>query len=293
MGQCVPSRQAAAPVPTPRNELPDDVPDFDEIYGVGVIPSMGGHQAPTTLSQRGGKRRASRSEGSFGTYSGTDDSDGLTPRFEGLRNNSDYESTPRDVANHRDKWSDVRRQNLPQVDAAVRAGRIGRYTQFNLDGGIPNGHKGLGVAPSQEYMCGVQERLAAKMAASRGGTKAGTGRTPGPGGRRSDPGPRPTLHNNAKAGSRRGRVPKISFSDVELHYFVCTQHEGTAQPKSGGPGISMGTKEIGHATYKLSEFEKLRNGKRTPRQKFHKGGRLSVADRIKILDGCRNSVTAR
>ena len=128
--------------------------------------------------------------------------------------------------------------------------------------------------------------------------KAGAGQTQG-GGRRSDPGPRPSFHaaNNGKGAtagggrSRGGRVPKISFAGVELHYFACTQHEGTSQPKSGGPGISMGSKEIGHATYKLSEFEKLRNGKRTTREKFHKKGRLSVADRIKILEGCGAKTT--
>jgi len=307
MGLCAPSKQPRAPTPSD-DGLPGDIPDFDQVYGVGVMPTNLSMGSQSEELPGGGGWRKVRSEGSHATRTSSEDcsEDWMTPRFAGLRENSDYESTPRDRAGHREKWGDVRKKNLPQVDAAVKSGRIGRYTEFSMDSGSrSSGHVGVSAAGapslSQEYVCGVQERLAAKMAATRA-TKPGpphaTARVQG--GRRSDPGPRPSFAtgkppSSRSSSSRQGvarRVPKIRFGGISLHYFTCTQHEGTSQPKSGGPGISMGSTEITRSAYKLSEFEKLRLGKRTPRERFHKSGRLSVADRVKILDDPTRSKTA-
>lgn len=87
----------------------------------------------------------------------------------------------------------------------------------------------------------------------------------------SDPGPRP-------------KQIKVKFGSVELHEFPRSKpHDGTPAPKSGGPGLGMALESTGSCTFKLSEFEKLRCYRRTPRERFFREGRVPNNERCRLL----------
>lgn len=83
-----------------------------------------------------------------------------------------------------------------------------------------------------------------------------------------------------------GRKTKVQFGAVDVHAFLRMPHDGTPQPKSGGPGLGMEYTEVSTQMFKVSDFERMRNAggnRRTPRDRFHREGRLPPSVRCQML----------
>lgn len=292
MGGCSPSKQRSADKNGAVSQTDDAIIQRNPM--IGVLNSEHGRVTYPGRMRSGGNTQRSEyySDDSFSDSTAGESSFGFTPRAVG---NSDYSVTPRSV--HRDsgraKWGEVRAVHTPVTHkVAVLARRDN--SQFSLDGDQARGHAGVArggnggaEGGNSSDMSRVEARLAQKLMSRKMG-RAGGGE-PNPPGRSAAEAENvrkleaKRARREAMKSAKSSRVTKISFGKVQLHYFACMTHEGTPQPKTGGPGIGMGPDCIGNSLYKLSEFEKLRATRRTPRERFHREGRMSSAERCQLL----------
>jgi len=205
-------------------------------------------------------------ESSDSTYSGTNSANSVTPRE---KCQSDCGVTPRPTQVARDmvRGRCGRRSSLPNENMRDSP-PMGRR---NIGMDVPVQHKG--VHQKNQYMTGLDSRLSSEVERKKAA-------------RNGDPDSR--FNNKKKKGKkdnqRRKKPSIVSFCEVELFEFARAAHEAAPTPKSGGPGLGMGWAAIATAKIKITEFEKMRCNTRTPRQKFHREGRLTPKERSAILN---------
>lgn len=250
MGGCAPSRQPPEGEDRPGECKANESSESTQSTGqLGVLTDV------KDYTPSAGSKRISRSgrmnsndttsyTGGSNTGRSTSDSDGVTPR-RGM-SSSDLAYTPR-VSSHP---SGSRRRSLPDAGQPHSA-------NLSLD---PRGRQHVAAHHTDSaYMARVDARIAA---VSKKGSKK--------------------VSKNKRRNSTSGK--NVVFGSVEILEFARAAHGAAPEPKSGGPGLGIGWAVVAENTVKLSEFEKQRCNRRTPRERFYREGRLSPSERVRILE---------
>lgn len=217
-------------------------------------------------------------ESSDSTYSGSNSANSVTPR----RSLSDTGITPRstEVGTLGEK-QEARREHPRRSRSSSLPNENNENMSKNIGMQVPVQHKGV-HQKAKPHISSLDNRLSPEMERKKvvhGGEQAPDVRCNNNKKEKKD-----NHKDSQKDCHHRKKSKRVTFCEVELFEFSRAGHDAAPTPKSGGPGLGMGWAAIATAKIKITEFEKMRCHTRTPRQMFHREGRLTPKERCKMLN---------